>query len=161
MTQREKIEKEIKDLRHTLSVIIPQEMQDAASRGNLSENTEYSNVLEHQRFVTIRLEQLVRQMDIINRAALQPMSSADPTAVAVNTTIKVRNLKTKKLEHLAMVATFLHDEVNDKYTYISIGSPMGQALLGKRIKEEVNINLPNGKNYKCRILRIMNENHII
>jgi len=144
------LEQEIEDLRHELSVVIPQEIQEALEQGDLRENTEYSAALSRQHFVSIRLEQLMKRLDAYNSL---DASIAPRNAVGVGSLVKLRNLITDKIEYVKIVIGDISDEETDKYQEVTLSSPFGQALQNKKVKDEVNVPLPKGKSL-YRILQI-------
>jgi transcription elongation factor GreA len=142
MNTRVFLEQEIEDLRHELSVVIPQEIQEALEQGDLRENTEYSAALSRQHFVSIRLEQLVRRLSAYNSidTAIVPLN-----AVGMGSIVKLRNLDTNKIEYVKLIIGDISDEESDEYQEITLSSPFGQSLQNKKVKDEVSVPLPKGK----------------
>lgn len=136
------LEQEIEDLRHELSVVIPQEIQEALEQGDLRENTEYSAALSRQHFVSIRLEQLMRRLNAYNSLDL---TLAPLNAVGMGSLVKLRNLVTNKIEHVKIVIGDISDEESDKYQEVTLSSPFGQSLQNKKVKDEISVPLPKGK----------------
>lgn len=139
MGTRQYLEQEIEKLRKELSVTIPQEIQEALETGDLRENTEYSSAMTRQHFVNVRLEQLKNRLDAFGKIN---MSSIPKDAVNIGSVVKLRCLKTKKIQHIKVVVDDI--EETDKYETVTIASPMGQALKNKKVKDEIQFNTPNG-----------------
>ena len=144
------LEQEIEDLRHELSVVIPQEIQEALEQGDLRENTEYSAALSRQHFVSIRLEQLMRRLNAYNSIDL---TLTPRHAVGMGSIVKLRNLDTNKIEYVKLIIGDISDEESDKYQEVTLSSPFGQALQNKKVKDEISVPLPKGKSL-YRILDI-------
>jgi transcription elongation factor GreA len=139
MGTRQYLEQEIEKLRKELSVTIPQEIQEALETGDLRENTEYSSAMTRQHFVNVRLEQLKNRLDAFGKIN---MSSIPKDAVNIGSVVKLRCLKTNKIQHIKVVVDDV--EETDKYDTVTIASPMGQALKNKKVKEEIRFSTPNG-----------------
>lgn len=148
MNTRMYLAEEIENLKYELSVTIPQEIQDAVALGDLKENSEYSAAIARQHYVSIRLGQLVKRLEAYNSIDLTSMPK---DAVNIGSLVKLRDLKTNKIVYVKVVMGDI--EETDKYMEVTIGSPMGQALKNKKVKEEVIVFLPKGKT-KYRILQI-------
>jgi transcription elongation factor GreA len=142
------LEEQISQLKQELSVTIPQEIKEAVELGDLRENTEYSSALERQNLVGIRLEQLLRRAESYKKIDITTLPK---DAVNVGSIVKVRNLKTNKIEYFKIVLGDVDD--TDNYEQVTIASPIGQALKNKKIKEEVKVFTPQGI-VRYRILQI-------
>jgi transcription elongation factor GreA len=142
------LEEQISQLKQELSVTIPQEIREAVELGDLRENTEYSSALERQNLVGIRLEQLLRRAEAYKKIDI---STLPRDAVNLGSIVKVRNLKTDKIEYFKIVLGDIED--SEEYQEVTIASPIGQAMKNKKIKEEVSVSTPKGS-IKYRILQI-------
>lgn len=148
MKNKQYLEDEIEKLRTELSVTIPQEIKEAVELGDLRENTEYSSAIARQNFVGIRLEQLTKRLEAYSKIDISRL----PTdAVNVGSIIKMRNLKTDKIEYFKVVIGDIDEDA--EYQEITISSPMGQSLKNKKVKEEIRVQLPFGVS-QYRILQI-------
>lgn len=148
MNEQAQMEMEIEDLRHELSVTIPQEMQTASEMGDLRENSEFSSAVARQHFVSIRLKQLATR--------LEEYRSIDLTAiprdrVGLGSIVKARNLNTEKIVYFRIVFADITDA--DDTTDVTLRSPIGLALQNKKVKDEVTVFLP-GQRTTYRILGI-------
>jgi transcription elongation factor GreA len=150
MNEYEQLEEEIIRLKHELSDIIPQEMQDAIELGDLRENSEFSELVTRQHFVSIRLKQLTDRLALCKSINVQNISR---DSVGIGSLIKTRHLETNAIEYFKLVLSEISDDVYHTYTEITLKSPLGKALNNKKVKDEVVAKLPNGK-ATYRILKI-------
>lgn len=148
MNTRTYLENEIEELRHELSVVIPQEIQDAVSLGDLKENSEYSSAIARQHYVGVRLEQLVKRLEAYNSI---DFSMLPKDVINVGSEVKLRDLHTNKIVHMRIVVGDISD--SDDVIEVTIASPLGQALKNKKVKDEITVPVPNGF-VKYRVLSI-------
>lgn len=135
---RTRLEDEADRLLHELNIVLPAEIERAVGLGDLTENSEYSAALERQRFVQARLEYLARRLSVLSELDLDHV----PTdRVGYGSRVKVRDTATGD-EELYVLA--LGDEIDFENSEISMQSPIGKALLGKRPGEVVSVTLPAG-----------------
>lgn len=149
MNTREYLQTQIDKLRHELSVEIPAEMQDAVSLGDLRENSEYTAALERQHYANVRLEQLMSRLELYNRF---DKTNLPPDVVQIDSVVRLRNLKTNELFYAKIVVADIDDD-DQPYEEITVSSPLGSALFGKRVKEEVKVSTPSGVKH-LRIVQI-------
>jgi len=144
---KKKLQDEIAVLEHELHVELPREILKARAHGDLSENAEYHAAKERQGFVNARLNQLkgrLAEMSMID------FSKIPHDKVGLGSTVVV--LDTKRDEELTyyLVTTEEADAANGK---ISTTSPIGRALLGKVVGDEVRVQSPGGVK-ELEILRL-------
>ena len=135
---KQKIADEIDRLLEELTVTLPKAIQKAVELGDLSENAEYKSALEQQQFVQARLNHLTQRAGELSRI--------DPTAIAsdrVGFGSKVRLQRVDSDETVEYNIVF-GDYIDLESNQISMASPIGQALLGKKLGEEVVVRLPRG-----------------
>ena len=134
-----KLDEEIGRLTHELQVTLPKAIQKAVEHGDLRENSEYKSALERQQFVSARLNHLTRR-----RAELSniDMSAIPADRIGFGSRVTVRDLRTKEEETYMLV---FGDYIDIDTGQISVASPLGQALLGKRVGDEVVLSLPRGE----------------
>jgi transcription elongation factor GreA len=118
-------------------VTLPGEIRRAVEMGDLKENSEYKAALERQQFVRARLNQL--------RERLSKLSSIDVTqiatdAVGLGSRVVTRDVKTGLGETYDMV---FGDALEFEEGQVTMSSPIGRALLGKQVGEEVILKLPS------------------
>jgi len=143
------LEQEIERLRIELLETIPQEIQEAAAGGDLRENAEFSAAVARQNFVGMRLEQLIKRLYSYKKINI---NSIPKNEVSIGSVIKLRNLQTKEIEYVKIV---VGDDIDDDTAHqsVTINSPMGKALVGKKEKEEVQVTLPKHK-IQYKILKL-------
>jgi transcription elongation factor GreA len=149
MNTRLYLQQEIEKLKHELSVIIPQEIQDAVMLGDLKENSEYSAVIARQHFIGIRLEQLVKRVEAYDSIDFTLLPK---DAVNVGSIVKLRDLQTNKIVYVKVVIGDINDDEGE-VVEITIASPFGQAIKNKKVKDEITVHLPQGY-AKYRVLHI-------
>ncbi len=111
---------------------------EAREKGDLSENAEYDAAREAQGLLELKISKL---KDIIANARLVDESQIDLSKVSILTTVKIKNLKNGALMKYTIVA---ENEANLKEMKISIDSPIGKGLLGKKVGDKVDISVPAG-----------------
>lgn len=133
---KQKLGEEVERLQHELNVILPNEIRKAVELGDLRENSEYKAALERQQFVQARLGQL--------RQRLSKLSSIDvnqipPDKVGLGSRVIVQDVTTKDREVYHLV---FGDAVEFEEGHVTMSSPIGRALLGKAVGEDVTLRLP-------------------
>lgn len=136
---KQKLDDEIERLTHELQVTLPRAIQKAVEHGDLRENSEYKSALERQQFVQARLNHLTKR-----RAELSNIDLTEIPAdrVGFGSRVVVKDLRTKDEEVYTLV---FGDYIDIETGQISLASPLGQALLGKKVGEEVVLKLPRGE----------------
>jgi transcription elongation factor GreA len=133
---KQKLGEEVEKLQYELNVTLPQEIRKAVEHGDLRENSEYKAALERQQFVQARLGQL--------RQRLSKLSSIDPAQipgdkVGLGSKVVVRDEKTGGKETYYLV---FGDALEFEEGHVTMASPIGRALLGKKVGEIANLKLP-------------------
>jgi transcription elongation factor GreA len=135
---KQKIADEIDRLLHELTVTLPMAIQRAVELGDLSENAEYKSALERQQFVQARLNHLTQRAGELSRIDITALS---PDRVGFGSKVKLQNTANDEVvEYNIVFGDYIDLETNQ----ISMASPIGQALLGKQIGDEVVVRLPRG-----------------
>ena len=135
---KQKIELEIERLMRELTVTLPKAIQKAVELGDLSENAEYKSALERQQFVQARLNHLTQRMS--------ELSKIDPNAIASDrvgfgSRVTLKDLNSgEEITYNIVFGDYIDLDTNQ----ISMASPIGRALLGKVLDEEVVVRLPRG-----------------
>jgi transcription elongation factor GreA len=144
---RKKLEDEIRTLEHELSHELPKELKKAVAMGDLSENAEYHMAKQRQEFVRARLGQLKKRM---GELSLVNMSNIPKDRAAIGSTIKVYDsTKDEELEYKLVTS----EESDVTQGLISTTSPIGRALMGKKMGDSVTVITPNG-NRELEILKL-------
>ena len=136
---KKKLQDEINSLEHELVHELPKEIKRAVALGDLSENAEYHMAKQRQEFVKARLRQLGRRMADLS---LINMDNIPKDKVGLGSTVKVYdNSKNEEVEY-KLVTTEESDVATGK---ISTSSPIGRALLNKKVGDSATVITPNGK----------------
>lgn len=130
------------ELEHLIRVERPNvvvAIQEARDKGDLSENAEYDAAKEAQGLLEAKIAEL---QDLIFNSRILDESKIDTSKVLLYSTVRLKNLKINK----EMVYTIVPEkEANFKENKISINSPIGQGLLGKKVGDVAEIMVPAGK----------------
>ncbi len=129
---------EAETLLHELNVILPREIEKAVAQGDLRENSEYTAALERQGFVRARLDYLARRMSQLGELDIDNIPA---DRVGFGSRVAVRDLEDDEIESFNLT---IGDDVDIETNDISMESPIGRALLGRRKGELVNVRLPAG-----------------
>ncbi len=135
----QRLKKELADLQYELSHKIPKDLEEARAHGDLSENAEYEAAKNRQEFVRARIAQMqgrIRELSLYN------VQSIPHDVVAYGSRVTVEDLD--EGESVVYEIVF-PEEVNAANGQISLGSPLGRALLNKSVGDEVEVQTPRGK----------------
>ena len=111
---------------------------EARDKGDLSENAEYDAAKEAQGLMEMKIAKLE---ELLMNARLLDESKIDTSKVSVFTTVKLHDTKFKKDIKYTLVS---EKEADIKTGKISVTSPIGKGLLGKKVGDTVNITVPAG-----------------
>lgn len=135
--------KKLKDDLHTLKVIerprISQQIAEARDKGDLSENAEYDAAKEAQGLLEARI---AKMEDLMANARLVDESQLDNSKVFILSRVKIKNLNNNALQEYTLVA---ENEANLAEKKISVDSPIGKGLLGKKVGDIADVQIPAGK----------------
>ena len=140
------------EIEHRKLVVRPQALEDlkaARAQGDLSENFEYyaAKKFKNQNESRIRyLEKMIRTAEIIDD------SSADDEVV-MNNTVTVEFSDDGSVEVFKIVTTIRANSIGGMITG---ESPLGKALLGKKVGDIAHVELENGAGYDVKILKLEN-----
>jgi len=136
---KKKLQDEINVLEHELAHELPKELKKAVALGDLSENAEYHMAKQRQEFVKARLRQLGRRLADLS---LINMDNIPRDKVGLGSTVRVLdNDKNEEVEY-KLVTSEESDFASGK---ISTSSPIGRALLNKKVGDTAIVVTPNGK----------------
>jgi len=136
---KQKIQEEIDQLSHELNVELPKEIAVARAHGDLSENAEYKYAKERQGFVNARIGQLKKRMGdlgMLNLTNIPKDRSGYGSRIIVLDTQRDVEVEYK------LVST---EEAEPEKGLISTTSPIGRALLNKKVGDEITVATPAGK----------------
>lgn len=133
----QKMKDEMEALKNTTRPQVVERLALARSQGDLSENNEYAAARDQLAFLDGRVEELE---DLISRASIVDKSHGSCVCVGFGCRVTVKNGGAECVFHI--VGDW---EANPTEKKVSHSSPLGQALLGKKIGEEVAFEAPAGK----------------
>ena len=136
---RKKLEEEIATLERELNHELPKELKKAVAMGDLSENAEYHMAKQRQEYVRARLGQLKKRMGDLS---LVNMANIPKDRAALGSTVVVYD-STKEAEIEYKLVTSEESDVNKGL--ISTSSPIGRALMGKKVGDVSEVITPTGK----------------
>ncbi len=135
---KRKLRDEIEALEHELIHELPKEIKKAAALGDLSENAEYHMAKQRQEFVKARVRQLGRRLADLS---MVNMNNIPRDKVGLGSTVKIfDNTKNEEMEY-NIVTSEESDVAKGK---ISTNSPIGRALLNKKVGDTATVVTPNG-----------------
>lgn len=111
---------------------------EARDKGDLSENAEYDAAKEAQGMLEMKISKLE---EIVANARIIDESQLDVSKVLVLSKVQIKNLNNNVTMDYTLVA---ESEADLKSGKISVNSPIGKGLLGKKVGDIAEINVPNG-----------------
>lgn len=134
----QKLKDELDHLRSVERPAISAAIAEARDKGDLSENAEYDAAKEAQGMLEMRIAKLE---DTVANARVIDESRFDTNTVQILNRVKMKNMTTGKIVEYTLVS---ENEANLKEGKLAIGTPIAQALLGKKKGEEVDVKVPSG-----------------
>lgn len=140
MTQEgyDKLNADLDQLKSVARAQIAKEIQEAREKGDLSENAEYHAAKDAQGMLEMKINKLELQLA---DAKVIDESTIDTSQVSVLTTVTIKNKKNNKEVSYKLVSAA---EANLKEKKISVTSPIGAGLLGKKQGEIAAVTTPAG-----------------
>lgn len=138
---KEKLEELKKELEHLMTVErrnAAQAIAEAREKGDLSENAEYDAAKEAQGLLELKISELSKKMA---NARVLDTTNLDTSKITVFSNVKIKNLKTKKIANYQLVSEL---EADLKQKKISVTSPIGKGLLGKKVGDIADVETPRG-----------------
>jgi transcription elongation factor GreA len=145
----EKLEAELGYLKTTRRAEVAQRLHDAMAEGEVEENPEYDDAKNEQAFVEGRvmaIEQLLASAILIE-------NKGPANEVRLGSKISITEVGTRNSEHYVLVGSAEADPLNGR---ISNESPLGKALIGKKLNEQFQITAPDGA-IKFKVTSISNK----
>jgi transcription elongation factor GreA len=134
--------KRLKSELHNLKVVerprISQQIAEARDKGDLSENAEYDAAKEAQGMLEARI---AKMEDLVANARLIDESQLDNSKVFILSKVKIKNLNSNSEVEYTLVA---ENEANLSERKISVDSPIGKGLLGKKVGDVAEVTVPAG-----------------
>ncbi len=135
--------KKLRDELHRLKTVERQEVirliEYARSLGDLSENAEYETAKQKQSFIEGRIQEIE---DRLGRAeVIDPEKITARDRVVFGLTVTVEDIDSGDVKKYKLVG---EDESEPENGFISVTSPVGSALIGKRVDDEIQVRAPGG-----------------
>ncbi|MGE5401392.1 MAG: transcription elongation factor GreA [Ignavibacteriales bacterium] len=132
------LEKELNELKTFGRQRIAEKIAEARSHGDLSENAEYDAAKEEQGLFELRISKLE---NILSRVRLIDMSNLPKDQVHILSQVTVRNINNSHTYEYLLVSP---EEADFQAGKISITSPVGQGLMGKKLGDKIKVKAPAG-----------------
>ncbi len=133
-----KIKDELEQLKNVERPKISRQIAEARDKGDLSENAEYDAAKEAQGLLELKISKME---DVVANARVLDKSQMDTSKVMVLSTVTLKNAANGAKMTYTLVS---ESEADIKSGKISVNSPIGRGLLGKKVGEEAVIQVPNG-----------------
>ncbi|MFO7844010.1 MAG: transcription elongation factor GreA [Bacteroidales bacterium] len=135
----EKLKKELEQLESVERPKISQQIAEARDKGDLSENAEYDAAKEAQGMLEMKISKL---KDTIANSRVLDQSKLNTSSVQILNKVKIKNKKNNAIMEYTIVS---ESEANLKEGKISVNTPIAKGLLGKKVGDVTEIEVPNGK----------------
>ena len=146
-----KLEDELQDLKVNQRREIAQKIKEAREQGDLSENAEYDAAKDEQRDIEARIEQIEK---ILKNAEVVLDEEIDLDKISIGCLVRVLDVEDDEEEEYKLVGS---SEASSLQNKISNESPFGQALIGAKVGDIVEVEAPAGV-IKYKVLSIHRAN---
>lgn len=143
----DKLKAELHELKTKGRAEAAKAIAEARAQGDLSENAEYDAAKEAQGHLEKKIAEL--ETSLANARVIDN-SKIDTSKVTILSKVELKNLKMKKNVTYTLVS---EAEANVKESKLSVSSPIGKAILGKKKGDVVEVQAPTGK-IEFQILKI-------
>ncbi len=143
----EKLKEELVELKTKGRSDISKQIAEARDKGDLSENAEYDAAKDAQGHLEAKIAKLE---EVVGNARVIDQSAVDTSKVSILSTVKIKNMKNKMEVTYTLVS---EEEADLKQQKISVTSPFGKGLLGKKVGEVATIEAPAG-NLEFEVIEI-------
>jgi len=133
-----KLKEELVQMESVQRPEISRQIAEARDKGDLSENAEYDAAKEAQGILEGKIAQL---KSLIASARIIDESAISTDEIQIMNKVTIKNLKTKKDMTYTLVS---ESEADLKSGKISVNTPIAQGLLGKKVGDKVDIQVPSG-----------------
>jgi transcription elongation factor GreA len=138
---------ELRQLRQRFSAELPEQLREARSYGDDSNNDEYHAVREEEMVLKARIQLLE---DAIARAVVVDPDQDEPGVVTIGATVAIKGLNSRDKSHRYRIVS-AHAIDRD---VITAASPVGQAIMGAEPGTVVTVDLPGGRSRKVRVTAV-------
>jgi transcription elongation factor GreA len=134
--------KKLKDELHEMKTVqrprISEQIAEARDKGDLSENAEYDAAKEAQGLLEMKI---AKMEELVSKARIIDNSLIDNSKVFILSRVKIKNVNNNMEMEYTLVA---ESEADLKEKKISVDSPIGKGLLGKKVGDIADVQTPNG-----------------
>ncbi|MDY6827520.1 MAG: transcription elongation factor GreA [Bacillota bacterium] len=134
----EKLEKELNQLRTVKRKEVAARIKEAISYGDITDNSEYEDAKNEQAFIEGRIITLEK---MLRRARLLEKKENSDQRIVLGSTVMLKDMDVNELYEYTIVSTAEADPAEKK---ISNESPVGKAVLGLTVGDQVEIKVPAG-----------------
>ena len=134
----DRLKKELHDLKTKGRSDMAKQIAEARDKGDLSENAEYDAAKDAQALLELKISKLE---EVMSNARLIDETNIDNSVVAILSIVKIKNKKLNKEFTYTLVS---EEEADVKLGRISVQSPIGKGLLGKKEGDTAQIEVPAG-----------------
>ena len=146
---------EIERLNHELNVTLPEAFKKAVALGDLKENGDYHAAKERQAFISARLSHLRQRLAKLNQIDVTKIPA---DSAGLGSKVVVEDQGSKKRESYELVVPDSMDFDNPEH--ISIASPLGRAMVEKKVGDLIVVQLPGGvRKLKMLELQTFHQQH--
>ena len=143
----ERLVAELDELKTTERQKVAAAIAEARDKGDLSENAEYDAAKDAQGLLELKINEME---GVLANARILDTSQLDTSKVTVFCNVRIKNVKNKKELTYKLVS---ETEADLKAKKISVNSPVGKGLLGKKVGEIATVETPRG-NIEFEVLEI-------
>ena len=148
----QKLQQEIQALEYELHNELPRELKKARAHGDLSENAEYIMAKQRQDYVGARLAQLKKRMADLS---LVNVNNIPKDRIAFGSQVVLYDLDQENEIEYRLVTS---EESDVSKGRISMTSPIGKSLMGKKVGDEVPVRTPRGvREFEIRSVTTIHE----
>ena len=141
-------EDELQNLKVVKRKEVAQKIKEAREQGDLSENAEYDAAKDEQRDIELRIEEIDK---ILKNAEVVVEEDVDVNAINIGCTVRLKDIEFDEEMTYKIVGSTEADVLGNK---ISNESPVGAALIGSKVGDQIEVETPNGEVVKYEILEI-------
>jgi len=133
-----KLKDELDYLEHVERPRVSNDIAEARDKGDLSENAEYHAAKEEQSHLELKIAKL---KEVVSNARIIDESLLDTSKILIHSIVKIKNTANNMEFTYTLVAD---SETNIKQGKLSVNSPIGKGLLGKKVGDITEIQVPSG-----------------
>lgn len=133
-----KLKDELHDMKSVQRPMISEQIAEARDKGDLSENAEYDAAKEAQGLLEMKISKME---ELLSKARVIDNATIDNSKAFILSTVSIKNVSNGMEMQYTLVA---ESEADLKSKKISVDSPIGRGLLGKKVGDIADIQTPNG-----------------